>query len=425
MIRVDLNKEVFLKLSGDRRGFFDTGKDLIFMSTDIHTYIENIGGIDKLPGHGVDIHSPSHPVPIGLDADGNPVSIDLTSRRWAHMIVAGHTGFGKTCFLQALQESAELIYPGLIEFLPVESSSEVQKAEIISLQRQEVLSKAGARDAGEYNQKYPEHPMSEIFLLIDGYPEKKFSDRDWDDLNSLVRTGRSLGIQQILTAQSPGRDLELLSTKVCFRSTDAISDRILGSDAATKLEPAHAVIQTPFTEHKVEVFSSKSAIHATPDTRDPLDPKNFLELGGLAQQIMRIPGERNISGVKAIDKVKEALRIVYSPENLTRFNLHSVDYRYYNLEDDKYLWGITAGNYGKLVEILAWFDKQEVYYGVDTDDASDLLRSFSLNSSFEYETEYTILQAILDRAKDYRESRSFLTLAEMKALFTKLGSPVE
>ena len=79
------------------------------MSTDIHTYIENIGGIDKLPEHGVDIHSPSHPVPIGLDADGNPVSIDLTSRRWAHMIVAGHTGFGKTCFLQALQESAELI----------------------------------------------------------------------------------------------------------------------------------------------------------------------------------------------------------------------------------------------------------------------------------------------------------------------------
>lgn len=424
MIRVDLNKEVFLKLSGDRRGFFDTGKDLIFMSTDIHTYIENIGGIDKLPEHGVDIHSPSHPVPIGLDADGNPVSIDLTSRRWAHMIVAGHTGFGKTCFLQALQESAELIYPGLIEFLPVESSSEVQKAEIISLQRQEVLSKAGARDAGEYNQKYPEHPMSEIFLLIDGYPEKKFSDRDWDDLNSLVRTGRSLGIQQILTAQSPGRDLELLSTKVCFRSTDAISDRILGSDAATKLEPAHAVIQTPFTEHKVEVFSSKSAIHTTPDTRDPLDPTNFLELRGLAQQIMRIPGQRNISGVKIIEKVEEALRVVYSPENLTRFNLHSVDYRYYDLEDDKYLWGITAGNYGKLVEILAWFDKQEAR-GIDTDDATVLLRSFSLDGRFEYATEYAYLQAILDRVKSYRGSRSFLTLAEMKALFVNLGSPVE
>lgn len=424
MIRVGLNKEVFLKLSGDRRGFFDTGKDLIFMSTDIHTYIENIGGIDKLPEHGVDIHSPSHPVPIGLDADGNPVSIDLTSRRWAHMIVAGHTGFGKTCFLQALQESAELIYPGLIEFLPVESSSEVQKAEIISLQRQEVLSKAGARDAGEYNQKYPEHPMSEIFLLIDGYPEKKFSDRDWDDLNSLVRTGRSLGIQQILTAQSPGRDLELLSTKVCFRSTDVISDRILGSDAATKLEPAHAVIQTPFTEHKVEVFSSKSAIHTTPDTRDPLDPTNFLELRGLAQQIMRIPGQRNISGVKIIEKVEEALRVVYSPENLTRFNLHSVDYRYYDLEDDKYLWGITAGNYGKLVEILAWFDKQEAR-GIDTDDATVLLRSFSLDSRFEYATEYAYLQAILDRVKSYRGSRSFLTLAEMKALFVNLGSPVE
>ena len=394
------------------------------MSTDIHTYIENIGGIDKLPEHGVDIHSPSHPVPIGLDADGNPVSIDLTSRRWAHMIVAGHTGFGKTCFLQALQESAELIYPGLIEFLPVEHSMDIEKAEHISLRRQEVLSKLGVRNVGEYNQKYPEHPMSEIFLLIDGYPEKKFSDRDWDDLNSLARVGRSIGIQQVLTAQAPGKDLELLSTRVCFRSTDVTSNRILGSDAATKLELAHAIIQTPDTEHEVEVFSPQLAIHTTPDTRDPLDPTNFLELRGLAQQIMRIPGERNISGVKIIEKVEEALRVVYSSENLNRFNLHSTD-SYYGLEDDKYLWGITAGNYGKLVEILAWFDKQEVYYGVDTDDASDLLRSFSLNSSFEYETEYTILQAILDRAKAYRESRSFLTLAEMKALFTKLGSPVE
>lgn len=396
------------------------------MSNGIRTYIENIGGIDNLPEHGVDIHSPAHPVPIGLDSEGNPVTIELTPRKWGHMLVAGRTGSGKTYFLQALQEAAEVLYPGEIEFLPVEYGLDIGKAERISLRRQEVLSDLGVRDVGEYNQKYPEHPMSEIFLLIDGYPEKKFPDPYWDDLNSLARVGRSVGIQQVLTAQAPRKDLELLATRVCFRTTDNISDRFLGSDVATKLEPAHAIIQTPGAEQEVEVFSSKRAIHTTPDTRDPLDPKEFLELGGLVQQIMRIPGERTISGVKVIEKVEEALRVVYSPENLTQFNLHSTDY-YYDGDsvEHLYLWGITAGNYDKLVEILAWFDSQEVYYGVDTDDASDLLRSFSLENRFEYATEHAMLQAILDRAKAYRENPSFLVLAEMKALCKKFGSPVE
>ena len=194
------------------------------MSINIHTFIENIGGIDKLPEHGVDIHSPAHPVPIGLDEDGNPVAIELTPRRWAHMIAAGNTGSGKTNFLQALQESAETIYPGEIEFLPVGYGLDIEKAESISQRRQEVLSNLGVRDVGEYNQKYPEHPMSEIFLLIDGYPEKKFPDPYWDNINSLARVGRSVGIQQILTAQAPGKDLELLSTRVCFRTTDTVSN---------------------------------------------------------------------------------------------------------------------------------------------------------------------------------------------------------
>ena len=391
------------------------------MSINIHTFIENIGGIDKLPEHGVDIHSPACPVPIGLDEDGNPVAIELTPRRWAHMIVAGNTGSGKTNFLQVLQESAETIYPGLIEFLPIGYVSDIKKAESISLRRQEVLSNLGVRDVEEYNQKYPEHPMSEIFLLIDGYPEKKFPDPHWDELNSLARVGRSVGIQQILTAQAPGKDLELLSTRVCFRTTDTVSNRILGSDAATKLKSRHAIIQTPNTEHEVEVFeSTKYSLHKSPDNRDPLDPKNFLELEDLVEQIMRIPGDLNISGVEVVEKMEEALKVIYSPENLTQFNLYSSN-RYYIVNDReiKDLWGITTSNYNKLVKILAWFDdraKEDYDY---TEDIPDLLHSFSMDQRFEYSTEHAMLQAILDRVKTYCKKPSIFLFVEIKVLWKK------
>lgn len=391
------------------------------MSINIHTFIENIGGIDKLPEHGVDIHSPAHPVPIGLDEDGNPVTIELTPRRWAHMIAAGNTGSGKTNFLQVLQESAELLYPGLIEFLPVGYGLDIEKAESISQRRQEVLSNLGVRDVGEYNQKYPEHPMSEIFLLIDGYPEKKFPDPYWDNINSLARVGRSVGIQQILTAQAPGKDLELLSTRVCFRTTDTVSNRILGSDAATKLKPVHAIIQTPFTEHEVEVFeSTKYSLHKSPDNRDPLDPKNFLELEDLVQQIMRIPGDLNISGVEVVEKMEEALKVIYSPENLTQFNLYSSN-RYYlvNKRERAELWGITTSNYNKLVEILAWFDDRAREDHDDTEDIPDLLHSFSMDKRFGYSTEFAMLQAILDRVKTYCKKPSILLLVEIKVLYKK------
>lgn len=391
------------------------------MSINIHTFIENIGGIDKLPEHGVDIHSPAHPVPIGLDEDGNPVTIELTPRRWAHMIAAGNTGSGKTNFLQVLQESAELLYPGLIEFLPVGYGLDIEKAESISQRRQEVLSNLGVRDVGEYNQKYPEHPMSEIFLLIDGYPEKKFPDPYWDNINSLARVGRSVGIQQILTAQAPGKDLELLSTRVCFRTTDTVSNRILGSDAATKLKPVHAIIQTPFTEHEVEVFeSTKYSLHKSPDNRDPLDPKNFLELEDLVQQIMRIPGDLNISGVEVVEKMEEALKVIYSPENLTQFNLYSSNRYYFANKREKYeLWGITTSNYNKLVEILAWFDDRAREDHDDTEDIPDLLHSFSMDKRFGYSTEFAMLQAILDRVKTYCKKPSILLLVEIKVLYKK------
>ena len=391
------------------------------MSINIHTFIENIGGIDKLPEHGVDIHSPACPVPIGLDEDGNPVAIELTPRRWAHMIVAGNTGSGKTNFLQVLQESAETIYPGLIEFLPISYVSDIKKAESISLRRQEVLSNLGVRDVEEYNQKYPEHPMSEIFLLIDGYPEKKFPDPHWDELNSLARVGRSVGIQQILTAQAPGKDLELLSTRVCFRTTDTVSNRILGSDAATKLKSRHAIIQTPNTEHEVEVFeSTKYSLHKSPDNRDPLDPKNFLELEDLVEQIMRIPGDLNISGVEVVEKMEEALKVIYSPENLTQFNLYSSN-RYYlvNKRERAELWGITTSNYNKLVEILAWFDDRAREDHDDTEDIPDLLHSFSMDKRFGYSTEFAMLQAILDRVKTYCKKPSILLLVEIKVLYKK------
>ena len=337
------------------------------------------------------------------------------------MIAAGNTGSGKTNFLQVLQESAELLYPGLIEFLPVGYGLDIEKAESISQRRQEVLSNLGVRDVGEYNQKYPEHPMSEIFLLIDGYPEKKFPDPYWDNINSLARVGRSVGIQQILTAQAPGKDLELLSTRVCFRTTDTVSNRILGSDAATKLKPVHAIIQTPFTEHEVEVFeSTKYSLHKSPDNRDPLDPKNFLELEDLVQQIMRIPGDLNISGVEVVEKMEEALKVIYSPENLTQFNLYSSN-RYYlvNKRERAELWGITTSNYNKLVEILAWFDDRAREDHDDTEDIPDLLHSFSMDKRFGYSTEFAMLQAILDRVKTYCKKPSILLLVEIKVLYKK------
>jgi DNA segregation ATPase FtsK/SpoIIIE, S-DNA-T family len=244
-------------------------------------------GIPDLATHDVQAHWNERDladrlcVPLGITADGSPVTLDIKESAQdgmgPHGMLIGATGSGKSELLRtlvlalAITHSSETLNFVLVDFkggatflgldrLPHTSAVITNLADEASLvdrmrdalhgemvRRQELLRAAGnysslleyekARAAGA-----PLAPMPTLFVVVDEFSELLAAHRDFMDLFIMIgRLGRSLGVHLLLASQrlDEGRMHALeshLSYRIGLRTFSAMESRgVLGVSDAYQL----------------------------------------------------------------------------------------------------------------------------------------------------------------------------------------------
>lgn len=175
-------------------------------------------------------------VPIGVRTNGESFCFDIHEEKHGpHGLVAGTTGSGKSEMVQtwilsmALHFSPEDVAFVLIDFkgtgliLPFEKLPHLAgtisdldkniKRNLIALQnelarRKEQLDGAGVKNINDYLKLYNDgkvnKPMPYLFIVIDEFAEFKSQFPDFGaTIDSILRTGRTLGVFSILLTQKP------------------------------------------------------------------------------------------------------------------------------------------------------------------------------------------------------------------------------
>ena len=217
------------------------------------------------------------PVDVGGVSLSKSLSLHLAENRdGPHGMVAGTTGSGKSEFLQTLVCALAVDHhPYYVSFLLVDFKGgatfsslaslphtvgfisnldrhtavralEAIRAEV--LRRQRFLSRVGFEDILEYHKEVfrqdgiPANwePMPHLFIVVDEFAEMAKEMPDFlNDLNSIGRVGRSLGVHMILATQRPAGVVKdevrsNLTMRVCLRvqTTDDSRDVLRRTDAA-------------------------------------------------------------------------------------------------------------------------------------------------------------------------------------------------
>ena len=222
-------------------------------------------------------------VPIGTDADGQPVELDIKESAQGgmgpHGLVIGATGSGKSELLRTLVLGMALTHPSdvlnfvLVDFkggatflgldglthvsavitnladeLPlVDRMRDALNGELV--RRQELLRAAGnfasLRDYTQAREKQPElPPVPTLFVVIDEFSELLSARPEFIDLFVMIgRLGRSLGVHLLLASQRleegklRGLDTHL-SYRIGLRTFSAAESRVvLGVPDAYELPP--------------------------------------------------------------------------------------------------------------------------------------------------------------------------------------------
>ncbi|WP_165249444.1 type VII secretion protein EssC [Adlercreutzia sp. ZJ141] len=227
-------------------------------------------------------------VPVGVDVAGNSFNLDLHQKfQGPHGLVAGMTGSGKSEFLLTYILSLAINYrPEEVSFLLIDykggglagafedkarglrlphlagtitnlDGSAIQRS-LLSLQseilrRQRVFNEAksiageSTMDIYQYQKLFRQgvviEPISHLFIISDEFAELKDQQREFlDQLISIARIGRSLGVHLILATQKPGgvvNDQILSNTKfrVCLKvQTKGDSVEMLKRPEAAELQ---------------------------------------------------------------------------------------------------------------------------------------------------------------------------------------------
>ncbi|RKN34136.1 type VII secretion protein EccCa [Micromonospora musae] len=223
-------------------------------------------------------------VPIGIDATGQPVSLDLKESALGgmgpHGMLIGATGSGKSELLRTLvlalasTHSSETLNFVLVDFkggatflgldrLPHTSAVITNLADEAALvgrmqdalhgemvRRQELLRQAGGFSSVlEYErartQGAPLDPLPTLFVVVDEFSELLATHRDFIDLFVMIgRLGRSLAVHLLLASQrvDDGRIAQLeshLSYRIGLRTFSAMESRsVIGVPDAYELPPA-------------------------------------------------------------------------------------------------------------------------------------------------------------------------------------------
>lgn len=178
-------------------------------------------------------------VTIGQNVAGEMIMHDLS--RLPHMLVAGHTGGGKSVFLASLissliwRHSAEtlrliLVDPKLMDFPVFETLSHLHEGQVIydpvaaieilrwlieeeSDRRARLMRETGHRKIESYYRHYPKSSLPRIVVIIDEFADimNSLERRERQDferqINRLAATGRARGIHLVLATQRPTVDV--------------------------------------------------------------------------------------------------------------------------------------------------------------------------------------------------------------------------
>ncbi|MGI5520025.1 type VII secretion protein EccCa [Micromonospora sp. CA-259024] len=223
-------------------------------------------------------------VPIGIDAGGNPVELDIKESALGgmgpHGMLIGATGSGKSELLRTLvlalatTHSSETLNFVLVDFkggatflgldqLPHTSAVITNLADEAALvgrmqdalhgelvRRQELLRQAGGfSSALDYEraraQGAPLDPLPTLFVVVDEFSELLATHRDFMDLFVMIgRLGRSLAVHLLLASQrvDDGRIGQLeshLSYRIGLRTFSAMESRsVIGVPDAYELPPS-------------------------------------------------------------------------------------------------------------------------------------------------------------------------------------------
>ena len=178
-------------------------------------------------------------VAIGQNVAGEIIMRDLS--RLPHMLVAGHTGGGKSVFLASLitsliwRHSAEtlrliLVDPKLMDFPVFEPLPHLYEGRVIydpaaaidvlrwlieeeSDRRARIMRKTGNRKIESYYRHYPRESLPRIVVIVDEFADimNSLERRERQDferqINRLAATGRARGIHLVLATQRPTVDV--------------------------------------------------------------------------------------------------------------------------------------------------------------------------------------------------------------------------
>lgn len=224
-------------------------------------------------------------VPVGISTDGTPFSLDLHQKfQGPHGLVAGMTGSGKSEFLITYILSLAVNYhpdevafvlidykggglagafddetrgihlPHLIATITNLDGSTIQRS-LISVEselkrRQHVLNEArslsdeGTIDIYSYQRMYRNRivtdPMPHLFIICDEFAELKQQQPEFmEQLISIARIGRSLGVHLILATQKPaGVVNEQIRSNTKFRICLKVQDKADSMDMLERPEAA-------------------------------------------------------------------------------------------------------------------------------------------------------------------------------------------
>ena len=207
------------------------------------------------------------PVYVGYAADGEHAVFDLAQQ--PHLLVAGASGSGKSCFIRTLVLSLlaspqaprtrfVLIDPKRVELAafsaiphlarpPVtgtEDAAEVLETVALEMERRyELLQHSRARSIAEYNGR-ARNAMSYVVVIIDEAADLLLSGRKavLDPLVRLSQKARAVGIHLVLGTQRPSADVVTgllkanIPARVAFKTAGKTDSRIvLESDGAEAL----------------------------------------------------------------------------------------------------------------------------------------------------------------------------------------------
>ena len=245
--------------------------------------------------------SKSLAVPVGVATDGSAFMLDLHEKfQGPHGLVAGMTGSGKSEFLLTyilsmavnfrpdevafvlidykggglagafVDESRGVHLPHVVGTMTNLDGAAIQRS-LISLQsevqrRQRVFNQAkstvneGTMDIYAYQRLYRRHlveePMPHLFIVSDEFAELKQQEPEFmDQLISIARIGRSLGVHLILATQKPAGVVndQIWSNskfKVCLKVQDRSDsmDMLKRPEAAELRETGRFYLQVGYNE---------------------------------------------------------------------------------------------------------------------------------------------------------------------------------